>query len=140
MNIVIVLGNRINDDGSLSAIMQKRLKLTLEYYQNFKPDHIIVSGGLANEAAGITEAKAMKEYLVSHGIKDEVIILEDNSHTTVENAKFSVPIAKSFNPDLITVITTCDHHHKNYYSVADIFNSAINDEKIRALYYTDTNL
>ena len=140
MNIAIVLGNRMNDDATLSNIMIKRLNLTLEYIEKFHPDKVIVSGGIANPIAGVSEASGMKKWLVEHGIDEDLIILEDQSMTTGQNARFSVPIAKSFNPDIITVITSCDHHFSKYYSVAQIFNGEINDEKIRTLYYTDTTM
>lgn len=137
MKVCIVLGNRMNDDATLSNKMIKRLELTLYYYNEYHPNKIIVSGGIANPVAGVSEASGMHKWLVEHGIPDEVIIEEGNSMTTVQNAKFSVPIAKSFNPDTIIVITSSDHHFSPYYSVAQVFNEQINDEKIKVFYLTD---
>lgn len=137
MNIAIILGNRMNDDGTLSSIMVKRLELALKYHEKYHPDKIIVSGGIANPVAGVSEASGMHKWLVAHGVDSNVIIEEDKSMTTRENAKFSIPIAKTFNPDTITVITTSDHHFSPYYSVAQVFNEQIDDETIDVFYLTD---
>ena len=93
MKIAIILGNRMNDDGTISNTMKKRLDLTLELYNEYKPDKIIVSGGIANKVANISEASKMEEYLIEKGLDPELIIKEDNSMTTRENALYSVPIA-----------------------------------------------
>ena len=97
MKVAIILGNRMNDDGTISATMKKRLDLTIELFNELKPDKIIVSGGIANEVANVSEASKMEEYLLSKGIDKDLIIQENKSHTTRENALFSVPIAESLN-------------------------------------------
>ena len=90
MKIAIILGNRMNDDGTISNTMKKRLDLTLELYNEYKPDKIIVSGGIANKVANISEASKMEEYLIEKGLDPELIIKEDNSMTTRENALYSL--------------------------------------------------
>ena len=64
MRIAVVLGNRINDDGSFTSIMVRRLELALELYNNEMVDKIICSGGYANPSVNCSEAEKMKEYLV----------------------------------------------------------------------------
>ena len=56
--VVVLLGNRLNDDGSISEIQKQRLQLALELEQQFNPDYYVLSGGLANPAAGRTELPA----------------------------------------------------------------------------------
>ena len=62
--VVIVLGNRLNDDGSITKIQEERLKMALELEEMFHPDYFILSGGLANPIPQLTEAEAMYNYLV----------------------------------------------------------------------------
>ena len=140
MKIAIVLGNRMNDDGSLSTIMLKRLALTLKFDAMYHPDLIITSGGVANPVAGVAEGAKMKEWLIAHGIEEKRIIAEVESHTTRENALYSVPIALKYNPDTIIVITSSDHYEARSYSVVSIFNNAINDPKIDTIFYTNSEL
>ena len=42
--VFVVLGNYLNDDGTPSSYLIKRLSLTLDAYQKFHPNKIIVSG------------------------------------------------------------------------------------------------
>ena len=62
MKALILLGNRMNDDGTLSAAMLERLALAEARYRKGDVDLIIVSGGLANPEAGVTEARAIRTF------------------------------------------------------------------------------
>ena len=45
MKVFVLLGNRMRDDGTISDLMRLRLELCVKYYNDHKPDYIIVSGG-----------------------------------------------------------------------------------------------
>ena len=89
-NIMVILGNWMNDNGTISATMRKRLELALAAYKDFSPSYIVVSGGMANSKAGISEAQAMYDYLVEHGIDGNIIIKEDQSMSTYQNAEYTM--------------------------------------------------
>lgn len=126
MIIAVILGNRMNNDGTLSDLAKKRLDLAEKLYKEISPDRIILSGGLANQKAGIAEAKAMYEELMRRGnIPAESIILEDKSLTTGENAKFSVPIALKFSPEKIIVSTTREHAKRPYFNPLRLFRREV---------------
>ena len=140
MTVAIVLGNWLNDDGSISKLLTKRLEMAKELYFNKEVDKIIVSGGLANKKAGISEAFAMQQYLLQSDVKEEDIILEDNSKTTTENAMFSIPIAKGLGAKRIIIVSTIEHFTIYFYNVLKIFRRAVDkfyDEDIRLMVYTD---
>lgn len=109
MLVAIVLGNRINDDGSMSDLMLKRLKMTIELNGIFAPDKIILSGGAANQKVNISEAQMMYDYLVANGIPSDVLVLEDKSWTTMQNAEFSVPIAVEMGATELLLCTSAEH-------------------------------
>lgn len=119
--IAIVLGNRLNDDGTISKIQKERLEMVEEVEELFNPKYYILSGGLANKKAGITEAKAMYNYLEEKGIDKTKLILEDKSLTTIQNAANSVPIAKSLGADIILVITSKYHFADYQYEAMSSF-------------------
>ena len=48
----------------------------------------VASGGQGNDEV-VTEAQAMRDYLVEHGVSQEAILMEDRSRTTWENLKYS---------------------------------------------------
>ena len=132
-SVMIVLGNRLNDDGSITKIMEERLQLALKGFKVFAPTKIIVSGGSPNKKADMSEALAMENYLIKSGISPDLIIKEDNSKTTVENAIFSIPMAFAYNPDAIIIVTSIDHYS---HDVCKIFHRALGDKEIDLIFYT----
>lgn len=114
------MGNRMNDDGSVSESTKERLEFLKSYYAAEKPDFVILSGGIANPKAGISEARAMLNEL--HGAIDESrIVLEDRSRTTIENAKFSAPLIASLSPDAVVVISSPSHIRRLYMNPVRLF-------------------
>ncbi|MEG0610939.1 MAG: YdcF family protein [Clostridium sp.] len=89
-NYVLVLGAGINGD-KVSRSLKLRLDKAIEFNKEFTNIPIIVSGGMGNGET-ITEALAMKTYLVENGVDDDNIIMEDRSTNTYENFKFSKEI------------------------------------------------
>ena len=140
MTVAIVLGNWLNNDGSISKLLEKRLLMAKELYFNKEVDKLIVSGGIANKIPGISEAEVMAKHLIADGVKEEDIIIENNSKTTTENAMFSVPIAKKRGAKRIIVVSTVEHFTIYSFNVLKIFRRAIDefyDEDIRLMVYTD---
>jgi uncharacterized SAM-binding protein YcdF (DUF218 family) len=133
--IVIILGNRLNDDGSISKIQEERLLLTLEIEEEFKPDYFILSGGLANPKAKKTEADAMYEYLVAKGIDEKKLIKEGNSLSTVENALYSVPIAEKLGAKTIMVCSSAYHFGNPVYKAMETFVKEIEGKDITLMTY-----
>ena len=125
MRVAIVLGNRMQDDGSLSDIMLSRLNLTLKLDSEQKIDKYIVSGGVANKVAGVAEASKMAEWLVNNGINEDRIIKEDKSLTTVENAKFSIPMAYEIGATEIVLVTSTNHVTRPYLPAGRLFQKAL---------------
>ena len=65
MLVLVVLGHRINDDGGMSELMSVRMKITLSAIEKFRPDKIILSGGVANSNVDSSEAKMMYDFFES---------------------------------------------------------------------------
>lgn len=137
MRVGIILGYRLNDDGSRTARLDKRCELAMKYHQEFGLDKLIVSGSVANPYTTISEAQAMEDYLVSHGFDKDLIIKEEKAMTTWDNMKYGMEIARKLGATTIVVITTYDHYLL-YYNTVKICAEAINDEKINMVLYVDT--
>lgn len=85
---MIILGAGLNGE-DLSLTLQQRLDKAIQYVQTYNKDiKIIVSGGQGEDEL-VSEASAMKKYLISQDIDDEQIYVEDKSTSTFENFKFS---------------------------------------------------
>lgn len=125
MLVAVILGNRLNDDGSMSPILLKRLQMAIRINSAFSPDKIILSGGVANEKAGKSEAQVMQDYLVQNGIDADKIILEANSLSTKQNAQFSVPIAIEQGATEIMVCSSNYHISRKILNPIKLFEKAL---------------
>ena len=87
LDYVVVLGAQVK--GSVpSRALKKRLDTALEYAQKNTDTILILSGG-QGQGEDISEALCMQEYLLEHGIREDRMILEDQSVNTRENLLFS---------------------------------------------------
>lgn len=89
---IIVLGCKVQGEEP-SHFLRARLNLALDLLKNGYAKYIIVSGGQGKNEK-ITEAEAMKRYLIKKGVKEEQIIKEDKSYSTYENLLNSMEIMK----------------------------------------------
>lgn len=93
---LIILGCKIKSDGSLTPLLRGRVDRALEFRneqlkENGKDLTFIPSGGKGTDEV-ISEAEAIKNYLVDQGIKNKNILIEDKSTNTYENIMFSSKI------------------------------------------------
>ena len=85
--VMIVLGCQVRDNGP-SVLLQDRLDEALDYWTDHPDLTVVVSGGQgSNEPT--TEARAMADYLMDAGVPEEQILLEDQSHNTMQNLSYS---------------------------------------------------
>lgn len=89
---LMILGASLDGDQP-GLTLQQRLQVGLAYLEENPDVDVIVTGGQGADEA-ITEAKAMAAFLKQNGIQSNRIILEENSHSTMENFKFSADILK----------------------------------------------
>ena len=111
---VIILGCQIRKDGTLTNLLKSRVDRAIEFSKMQKnktgKDIIFVpSGGQGNDEV-ISEADAMKNYLLEKGIKEESILVENQSKNTFENIKFSKKIIQEKCNDAKIVFSTTNYH------------------------------
>lgn len=105
-DFMIVLGAGLYGD-RISSALKRRLDQSLVYAQQYPNMDIVVSGGQGHNET-VSEAYAMKGYLVSKGLKESRILLEDKSTSTYTNFLYT---KRLLNPNMKKVmITTCDFH------------------------------
>lgn len=130
----IVLGNANNDDGTMSDIMLERMQLTLQLLSHTHVDKIILSGGIANKRANVSEAEVMCHYLTTHGVSQHMLILEQQSTTTAENALYSGKILVNYCVDSVILITSPQHMHRIILNPIRLFEKQI-DSKTKLIPY-----
>lgn len=106
---IIVLGAAVHGK-TPSLTLKRRLDKAVEYHAQ-NPDAVIVVSGGQGAQEDISEAEAMKIYLVENGVASDKIIKEDKSTSTTENFKFSKEILdKHFSGDYTAAFITNEYH------------------------------
>jgi uncharacterized SAM-binding protein YcdF (DUF218 family) len=104
---IVILGYALADDGTMREPLIERLKAGLAAANKYPNSKIIVTGGVPKQ--GNTEAKLMKEWLISKGIAEGRILTEDKSTDTVENALFTTAILEKEGLKDVTIVTSASH-------------------------------
>ena len=79
-DVALILGSKVNEDGTLSQRLEKRLETGILLYKNHRIQKIIVSSGLGKE--GFYEGDKMKEFLLKNGIHDSLITVDNFGNNT----------------------------------------------------------
>lgn len=78
-----------------------------EYYrQGLITDRVILSGGMGTGNI-LSEARVMKREALKQGIPEGKILIEEESHSTLENLRYSQPLAKGCK----SVVGISDKYH-----------------------------
>lgn len=85
--IMVILGCQVKPWGP-SILLQDRLDKALDYLEEH-PDVIVVVSGGQGPDEHVTEARAMADYLMEHGVEEARILLEEDSHNTVQNLRYT---------------------------------------------------
>ena len=113
-DFVIILGCKVKNDGSLTPILKGRVDKALEFAKEQKEkngkDMIFVASGGKGEDESISEAEAMKKYLLNNSINEKNIIVEDKSINTFQNMKFSKEKIDRINEDGKIIFSTTNYH------------------------------
>lgn len=87
-DVIVVLGNTVNPDGTLSPRLEARMEAALTLLQADAAPRVLVSGGTGVE--GVNEATAMGEWLVAHGVPRAAILVDpagDNTWSTAVHTR-----------------------------------------------------
>lgn len=84
---IIIHGCSLLNGERVSPLLRGRVDKAVKIYQKSKGTAKIVASGGQGKDEKISEAQAMKNYLLEIGIPEDSIILEDQSKTTYENLK-----------------------------------------------------
>ena len=104
IDVIVVLGCQVREDGSLSLMLKDRLDKAIELYKNDIASKIIVSGDHGTEE--YDEVNAMKKYLIENDIKSEDIFMDHAGFSTYETmyrAKYIFEVEK-------VIVVTQEYH------------------------------
>lgn len=85
VDLVVVLGNEVYQDGTVSPRLAARLERAAEVYRKGLSQRILVSGGI--DPRGNNEAEVMRDWLVATGVPRDAIWLDPDGWTTRHTAR-----------------------------------------------------
>ncbi len=107
---VIIHGCGLADGSRLTRILSDRVDKAIKVYNKCKTKPIIIPSGGKGDDEQLSEAQAMTDYLVSHGVPEEHIIQENRSTTTRENLINSKEIIDAMDGRKRTALVSSNYH------------------------------
>lgn len=104
---IVVLGAQVKADGSLSVQLQWRLDKAYEVWQ--KQPCLVTLCGAQGGNEPVTEAEAMRDYLLAKGIPEEDLLLDDSSYTTRQNLRNAAALLRERNVSKVLIVTSSYH-------------------------------
>lgn len=109
---IVMLGARVEPDGSASPTLRARAESAASLFllSNTSAQMLVFSGGVGTH--GASEASVARDIAVKLGVPPERCVLEENSHSTAENARFTMRLLRErHGPGRIGVIVVSDPYH-----------------------------
>ena len=107
--VMVILGCKVESWGP-SVLLQDRLDKALDYLEDHPDLTIVVSGGQGPDEHQ-SEAQCMFDYLTDHGVDGDQILLEDQSHNTWENIRFTQELLEQEGVDASQVVVVSNGFH-----------------------------
>ncbi len=106
-DVLVVLGARVLPDGSPSAALLARIEKAVELYHQGVAPRLLFSGGVGVYPPA--EARVMRDVAVRLGVPPEACLLEEQSHSTEQNARFSARLLRQMGARRVVVVS--DPYH-----------------------------
>jgi vancomycin permeability regulator SanA len=106
-DVGVILGNKVNEDGTLSERLTQRLACGLALYRSGSVPRLLVSGGLGKE--GFYEGTKMRDYLSAHGVPDTAIIVDNDGNTTQQTVRNTARLRAALRIRSVLVVSQFYH-------------------------------
>jgi len=128
-NLIIVLGNPANDDGTIGLTQKSRVDVGIELYKKGLANKILFTGGPAVNR--FVESEIMKQYALSKNVPVEDIFTETRSINTIQNAYYSSAILKNLQVDSLIIVTSSYHTLR----AKRVFKPYVNHLQMKGVFY-----
>ncbi len=101
---IVVAGCRVLPSGRPSAALARRVQLAVRLYEAGLAPRLVLTGGKGPDEP-VSEAAAAATLCVELGVPRHVLVLEDQSRNTLENAAFAARLVSGE----VLVVSDCYH-------------------------------
>jgi len=111
-DVIVLLGGAVHHRAAGASLgnlnrWSDRLVFTTALYRAGKAPKVLISGG--GERDRPTEAELTRDILLVMGIPEHAIILEQDSRTTFDNARYTIPMLKQRGWREVLLVTSAFH-------------------------------
>ncbi len=106
-DVIVVLGNPANDDGTISPIARSRVLEGIRQYRAGVAPRLLMTGGHVKNQ--FVEAQVMQQFALSQGVPAAAIFIEGESQNTIQNAYYSYKIMQAHDWTSALVVSSPSH-------------------------------
>ena len=104
---VVVFGARAYKDGRMSDALQDRIRTACDLYRDGLAKRLVLSGGRGD--GPITEAEAMRNYALKHGVRAEDIFIDNQGVNTEATVRDTVPLLQQWRAQRVLAVSHFYH-------------------------------
>jgi len=131
-DVAIVLGAAVWD-GEVSPVYRERINHAITLYEEGFVDFIILTGGFG-EGSYKSDSQIAKEYALSQGVPEEIILTEEKSTITEENLEFSKEIMVEKNLRTAIIVSDPLHMKRSMLMAKDYNINALSSPTTTSMY------
>ena len=106
-DVILVLGNPANADGSIASIARSRvLEAIRQYHAGVAPRLLMTGGAVENR---FVESQVMSRFARSEGVPDSAVFVEGEARNTIQNAYYSYKIMQAHGWSSALVVSSPSH-------------------------------
>lgn len=125
-DIILVLSRGVDKAGELPIQAKARAEKAVELFHDGIAPNILFTGRWSYKAATPfpkTEAQAMADYAIKHGVPEKDTLTETESVDTLTNFLYSKAILEKNNWHKVCIVTSSDHRERTEYLAHKVFGS-----------------
>jgi len=123
VDLAVVLGGRLNDDGTASIDLKNRVQLAIDLYKQGLVRHILLSGGMQKPITGVrerNEVAAMWKVCRDQGVPEDAISLDPVGVNTRATAFNTREFMRDHGYASVVACSTDFHLYRTHMSFAEV--------------------
>jgi uncharacterized SAM-binding protein YcdF (DUF218 family) len=101
---IIALAGNAAKTGGVTGETEARIQRAVELFEAGAAPILVVTGGTGG-GDGPSVAEAMRDFAIAAGVPEEAILIEDASHSTLQNAMFTADLSELDKTQPIIIVT-----------------------------------